>query len=768
MHFEWLLLAFFLVAIIIETVKSFSRSMLKNTLRLGALVLAFLITFILQVCGVFQGIVKSTRLTDIILKSVNFEAFPGLQGAADLICGLVSTLISMIFFIIVFLVLRMILRIVVHYVVQVIEKKQEEKAVALEAAKNSAPVLDEEKSDETVEKAVTEDEIVAEEVVKDEPVKETKKPVKEKKEKTKKKKKHGFMYHECAWKKSISIGSGVLSGILTLAILLMPMTYLMSLVTTTTQMVDDTDAVDSPVYKVVQVLDEHVVYPYRDSFVTGLYNTFGLSDLMIYTAKSGGKIELDNGKTVYADDVLKNVLAHGMSAYAQLTSETSTHEQLGDDISAVLADPMVESIFADVIMALMDDVNTEEMAGGEDLGFVTNFVNYYKEADKATITNDVRVLGNVLEVLVEDGILDVLMSENLEFSTLMTDEESFGDLVEAISGLSAFAPTVESVFEFGIDLLGEALYIPSDDAEAYDNFMEDLLQKMQRDSSTAFNINAIRYFVYNCANNGVKVGPNNGIQGYGQFMAYEAQWEKIQSAFAHASEDQTFGYFTMEINGEWYVYDKNTKDIVKITSENESSFQEKRSPVAGLINALTLRSAKGITSDNLYDILSSYATSTNDAVSRELASRMLNRAEFVSKAVTVEKMIKELNFNSWTEADKAADSRICASIITKIIALVEDLGSIGSIESVDSILRVIDEFQVLGEVMDKMKETTCIKGLPSLLIEGIIKNEMFADYMKPAIAFQINNIVENTDKTYAESMNQIASILKLAINTIGG
>jgi hypothetical protein len=70
--------------------------------------------------------------------------------------------------------------------------------------------------------------------------------------------------------------------------------------------------------------------------------------------------------------------------------------------------------------------------------------------------------------------------------------------------------------------------------------------------------------------------------------------------------------------------------------------------------------------------------------------------------------------------------------------------------------------------MDTMKQTSCINKLPPLLIEGLVKNEMLSQFMKPSIAFQINNIVENSDKSYVDCMNQIATLIKWAISQFGG
>ncbi|MBO7170338.1 MAG: hypothetical protein J6W28_04080 [Clostridia bacterium] len=247
-----------------------------------------------------------------------------------------------------------------------------------------------------------------------------------------------------------------------------------------------------------------------------------------------------------------------------------------------------------------------------------------------------------------------------------------------------------------------------------------------------------------------------------------AHWEKVQSAFAHASEDRSYGYFTIEINGEWYVYDKNDKTI-RLYTEELKDYKDKISPIAGIINALTSRSTnKRLTRDNLYTILTAYVASATDPVSVELANRILAKENFVSRAVTVEKMLAATDFTDWTEEERAEDSRLCVSIIVKLVGLMDHLSSFESEEGIEGAMDMLDEFHLLGETMDTMQETSCIKNLPPLLLEAVVKHEIFEAYMKPSIAFQINDIVENNEKTYAACMDQIAGVLKWAVNSFGG
>ena len=819
MDLQWILLALFLVAIVWGVTKSFSVSMLRNTLRLGSVVVSFLITFGLQLGGVFQNAV-ATALNLINLASM----LPGLESAAGLINGLASTLVSPIIFIIAFLLILWVLRIVIYFVVRGIEKSQAKKAAATPAeaapaeeapaeeasADDSAeckmqneecvvsteetaeevPVeetpAEEAPSEETPTEEATEEapaeEATAEESPSEEPVtaveetpaepapvaEEAPAPEKPKKAKKEKKKKKPVFYPECAWKRIVSIACGVVSGVLIFSVLLMPTFYIMSVATAATDPIETSDADDSQIYQIVDVVNEYVVGPYSNSFVAGFYDAVGLSGLMNYTTRAGGKITLENGTVVYADDVLKGIISHGVSAAAQITSAKSECGEIKADVNAIISDPMVSSLLADVLIGVIADLEMEEPEE-EDLmgGLINNFVDYYKNADKATIEKDIQALGGAVGVLAESRILAALISGNADLEVMLEDEEILGDVVEAISGLSAFGTTVEGAFELGIEILGETLQIPANDAEAYDIFMDELLSQMVKSDSTEFKSNTIKYYVYTVANNGGKT--SSSVQGHKMFTAYVAHWEKVQSAFAHASEDKSYGWFTIDINGITYIYDKTNKTIITITDNNREQYKDYISPVAGVVNALALKSSTTkLTRDNLYTILNAYVSSSTDAASLEVANRILAREGFVSNAVTVEKMLAATNFTDWTDEEKAKDSRLCVDIIMDLLGIMDSLGNMDTSAGIEGALDLVDQFGTLGATMDVMKQTSCINQLPPLLIEGLVKNEMLSTYMKPSIAFQINNIVENNNKSYADCMNQIAVNIRWAITTFGG
>ncbi len=764
MSYQWILLALLSVAVLIGITKAIFRPMLKNILRLAAVVLAFMATLILEWCGVFRNIVRS--ILDAVDLSALLESVP---ADPTIIIALVSTFITPLFFGFFFVLILLVTRMIIHFVLPSSKKKTETETVSDEIPQATeavpAPAASEDLSATVTEK---------EDVAADTPVTEAVEAVEAeagKKAPKQRKKKKTFFGGECAWKGGISALTGVVSGVLILGVLLMPMFYLMSILGTVTHTTDNSDADDSQIYQVVSVFEEHIVAPYEDCFVAKFYDTVGISDLMNYATKASGKIVLENGETVYADDVFKSILSHGVSAAMQVTSAHSACETVEEDLDALLSDPVLSPILVSYVSSLLqtmelNDPEEDDLVGG----LVYNLLHHYQTADEEVIAHDLVALGHVVSTVAKEGLFTELMAGDLDFEHLLQDSESMGNVAAAISGLSAFGDTLKQAFELGIDILGETLNLPHDDAAVYEHFMEDLLQQMKKSNSTKFDINTIRYYIYTCATNGIKVSASNGVKGHSQFVAYAEHWEKVQSAFAHASEDTSYGYFTIEINGEWYLYDKSNRTIVICTSDNEAEYKDKRSPVAGLINALTLRSTTTqLTRDNLYTILEAYVATATDATSVELATRILAKENFTSKAVTVEKMLAATDFTDWTEEEKAADSRLCVKIIAELLSLMEHLEGLDNMtENLDSATDMLAEFELLGVTMDDMKQTTCIKALPSLLIEAVVKHEVFEDYMKPSIAFQINSIVENNDKTYAECMNQIAGVLKWAINALGG
>ncbi len=788
MNFSWILLAFFLVAIIWGMSKSLSKSMLKNCLRLGAVVVAFLITLVLQVCGAFQAIVVA------IIDAINLLALvPALAGAMDLVIGLASTLVSPVFFIVVFYLILWVLRIIVHFVVKAIEKKQEEKTAlqteeVASAEAETAPEAVVSESSEPVSEGASEAsaEPVSEEAsIEEAPVasKEAGASESEAAPKKKKAKKPAF-YPECAWKRVVSIATGAISGILVLSISLMPVFYTMSIVSTATDAMEDSDAKDSQIYHILNVVDEYIATPYDESFVAQFYEATGLSGLMNYTVRAGGTITLDSGEVVYADDVLKNLLSNGVSIAAQVLSAESECPTVKENLDAVLADPMLSSLIADLLIDVIEDFEIESADDSDIMGgIVNNFMLHYKSADKATIENDLKALGGALGILAEKGIILQMVSGNAEIETLLEDEETLRGVVKAISGLSAFGPTIEGAFELGIEILASTLGIPATTEEAYGMFIEHIIDATNGDSGSGrFTYSEVEKFIKYCIGNGKKYTNNSSHSGYDDFVAYMARWSAIQLAFGHSGEDRSFGDFTFEVDGKVYILksnrfvevpaapsaDASQKDIDKYNRE----YTKRISPVADLIHYIAKNAGTSANENSLKALLNGYLGGSSISLEGKEAAQMIVNADYSKlDAVTVEKMLAATDFKDWTDEEKAADSEKCVDIIFNLLGMMDMLGSEGGSQDMEDL---IGQLGVVGQTMDYMRETTCIKELAPLLLEGLMSNEMFS--MIPIYtAYNYNDAVVSgavhsqtgEPTTYTDIMNELLKMLESMGGIIG-
>ena len=116
MSFRWLLLAFFLVALIWGTTKALKWGMKESLLRLGTVVAAFLITFLLAVFGLFRSIASAVAGA--------FDVSFGQESVKPLAVAFLATLIGAILFVLIFLLLSLLLRVVALRFVRKLLKMQ--------------------------------------------------------------------------------------------------------------------------------------------------------------------------------------------------------------------------------------------------------------------------------------------------------------------------------------------------------------------------------------------------------------------------------------------------------------------------------------------------------------------------------------------------------------------------------------------------------------------------------------------------------------------
>ena len=439
MKLQWILLALFLMAMVNNIAKAMCNPMLKNVLRLISIPVAFIITFILQVTGVFRaGIDKLIELIPINEWLPEYAGIinEGVDFLTPFLCTLLGAFVfTLAFGIILFLLNTIHTNLIYKFIVRR-QRKKEIKEFRLSLKEENERVRESiRESEERIWNAVDEavDENPDHPVYKYEPLDddEIERMVEEKIKKDKKRKKKMNFFKESGEHKAISIVCGVVSGFLLFGISWMGFFYTMDVLSDATSGIHDTDAVNTKIYKFAEMLDEHVVAEYEECFVYELYDGMAMIDLTNYTIRAGGKIEVADGSVSYADDIMRKYMKHAVRLACEVTDATSNQEHIGEDVEVLLKDPTMVSLLAKGVIVfveyfesqnpdLFDSWENPPVTDGEvDLIAVLmgDIIRAYKNDDGSwsaeSVENDFNAIVDVVVIAAENKLLANIIANSV-------------------------------------------------------------------------------------------------------------------------------------------------------------------------------------------------------------------------------------------------------------------------------------------------------------------------------------------------------------------
>ena len=239
-----------------------------------------------------------------------------------------------------------------------------------------------------------------------------------------------------------------------------------------------------------------------------------------------------------------------------------------------------------------------------------------------------------------------------------------------------------------------------------------------------------------------------------------------------------------------------TITITEVTEENKEEFNGRVSPFTNLYNFLIAMSSDNknqsapaeMNEEWLRYTLEGFPTNLHskempieDTSSEMIVILLADRSEFEYKGMTAEDFNNALNFAAWDDAAvKAEDSEKLVDIIFALIDLIGNLNNTETIEEGNSsgvlgesnqLEALFGLFNVLGTTMDLMAETECLKGLPPVMLEAILKNEMLSLVMTPSMLNGYMEEMNSEDFSYATFMQEFVGTftdLLAKLNTQGG
>ncbi len=498
MKLEWILLAIFLVSVVNNVAKAMRNPMLKNVLRLISIIVAIVFTYILHILFGAEFLFELLKEQVDIASLLPAEYAHLVTNAIDIVVPFISTALTPMLLFLAFWIFYFIFNLIhVNFVYKFLVKKQRrkdkkmykafikrEKEIArreiIEEHERNLALMDDSEDLEInsyPDEELDEDEI--EDMV-DERISHYKKY---------KKRKYNF-FKDSFPKKVISIVTGALSAFLIFGVTWISLFYTMDVLSRVTDSIHDTGAYDSKVYCAVEFVDKHIVDPYEESFVYKLYDSTAAIDFMTSTIRDGGKFEFE-GKTLYADDMVRDYFVRAVRLACELTSKESDQSHVVGDIGAIIKEPVMVSFLADVVVTLVDAndqwvdgiLNPEPGSENETLNkFLAKIIEAYRDDEgnwsSDAVKNDFNAILDVVLISAENKLLANIISNSMDWDSILGDREMISDVIGTISGVTFFGPVMETAFTMGMDAVGGIL-APADNAAAYEQFVNKIITNAQ-------------------------------------------------------------------------------------------------------------------------------------------------------------------------------------------------------------------------------------------------------------------------------------------------
>ena len=703
MDFQWITFALLLVFLILGAVRAIWGSFLKNLLELACIPLAFLLAWIIQLVGGFQAIAE--LIVSPIMKNM-------IQGELShdtsvFITASAASLIATVFFILVFVLLLVVLQTVAVKVILPRIKKDENETEKL-------------------------------------------------------------------GKKAISCLAGALGGFLVLGVILMPVFYIMDIADSASPIVRELECDDSQVYRAFDVIDKELVSPYEKGVATLAYKYTGISYVMSSTASLGGKMVAESGEKEYAADSLKTVISSGADILITLQSKNANGEHLNDDVKGLFSDPIISNVVTDLAIMGIDKMEVDQEKAHTDLlaALSLTLKEHYANIERKQVANDIHAFGDAIVCLNDyDHLIPLLANKNAVsgLDEIITDQECLEETVHILTAASAYDDLLETVYEFEVESICKMLEIPYDDNEAYTFLIEHLLDALNAVEADSISINDAGYFAKKFADSGRPLdtiyeldGPSFDKDLYQNWNKYQKAWRTVQDAFSAACEDTSLGAIWLEYEGKMYFYDGTT--YVWTESDRIADRYSPISPLCQYLVSLAVDRDGEITESVLVSWLKAYESSSEESVA--LARKIANKESFKSSAVTYEKMLGAADFSTWDEESRQNDSKLIIQIIIKLKTVAEGISNT-STEDENYVRSITDQLGTLGESLDLMYETSCVKDLPLQLTQGMLQNDTFRKYINAGVVRELNEAVKNHEQmTYTSFMYSIKGIISLVIDKI--
>lgn len=729
MNFQPLTLVLLLAFLAVGVVRALLFPMKRNLLRLAAVPVAFLCSLLLQFVGI-QKVIAGAVIGMLNLAGTAGDALsesPDILSAATAAAGAaVGTVLTVLFFLIFLIVLR-------TAIVPLILKKTGGEAPLDSTEKKTLP-----------------------------------RPV-------------GII---------VSAVCGLVSGFLILGVCLNPVFFVMGYGADVSAAAHEDEDLNSAYQKKAQLACETFVDPFWDSIAIRPYRAFGVSGLLGNCAAVGNSFRNSEGTSVSAVSALHTLCRQGVHAFLLFDSNTGSDAALGEDLHALFDDPMISGILADAIVteatSLRDTgsgklIPVSEAEEGLGRAIMDVAVDNYIGASHSLIRSDLLALADTAAPLGKTEFFNGIVDEDTRSDTLaelLADSATLETVLYQASGVSICDDLIQTVFENEIGNIAVLIGIPADDAGAYDATMQHLVTAMNSRTGGYYSTSALDRFIRGAASSGKTLtqlsyydaGSDDEVL-YKTWKRYQSAWNSIRSQLVIAGEDSENGsfWYYSETNDTCYSLDAAAGKFVAAEPGDGAAktaiLCQKMafSAVNTLYNSNGKATGNEVTADAIRELMAAYSVEASSAhypdafktAAGNTAAALQNSETFTYRSVTAEKIKTAADFSQLAGENRDNDIR---SLIRVIVSITDIYGAVNGEEAAD-LTALIGKLGELGRALDALKAAKTTSALAPMLLEGLLQNSAFSQYLSVSVIRNLNASVEAGTTTYESFLVSLQSLL---------
>ncbi len=579
-----------------------------------------------------------------------------------------------------------------------------------------------------------------------------------KKEEAKKSLRH--RYKKPLWHKFTSGVIGALSGFLIVMLSMLPLMYVNNFVEPAVNTALEEENKDTYVNELASVVDEKFM-PLSDKTAFGKIQKFtGMKALTnkALTYLTDVKVEFDSETTVEFNiiDVVSAVATEAVSAasiYERSCDATGTFKDFGP-----IATILTKLADNDALMNLCVTVYGEF---GDEL--IEDSEYAYKIESAEALKKDLSAAAGIVELLSTDLAHVSLESEDMltEILAYLENEESSKKFVGILAQSKVYETYFPVLMEYALELICDQLALPEDKTADYQGFVSDMLAACN-DPIGGHSEERVEAFIKYCAENDVLISdytpnqdtPSERDLDYYSYLNFMEKLEGIEKAFADRGiDDGAKATFYLAKDGKTiYVYQKLLNKWVLRTDEE----LRLGSHAAQLLAA---QMGSGFSDESLKATAQALALSVNADDLTVRANTLLmfaaicdesafNPLDTVYRNDIVDSLNKDAAF---TKEHNDSFAGVLATMATLYTALTEEADE----ASIDT---VIENFGLVGRMLDGMKMMESTTAIPDMMIKALQKNKNYGMIFATQTAKDLLKEVELGNETYEGLFNQLIPI----------